>query len=83
MKTITMATLKGMTTRQITESLPFTVTSDKAPIFTAGKDNEIIVLSDLHIRVQQQLKAQERKARVGMPPPEKVLAEELLKETSG
>ena len=48
--------------------LPFTVTIDGEPMYILEAIGNVIPLTDLHPAVRKQLRAQEGKARLGMPP---------------
>jgi len=67
MKTIKWGNFKALRADVAKEMLPLTVTVDGEPMFVVGNIDNIIVLDDLHIRVKNTLKAQEKRARMGMP----------------
>ena len=82
MKTIGMADFRRMNTEQLKEVMPLLVTFDGEPwaYFVDAKD--IIVVSDLHIRVRNNLRAQEKRARIGMPQVEKIFYKPVETETA-
>jgi len=57
---------------------PVIVTFDGDPVGIFCDPAKIIVIEDLHPRVQIQLRALEKKARSGMPRTEKVVAAEVI-----
>jgi len=72
MKTITWSELMRQGAGKIAKSLPVEVTVDGDPKFIINKVGDVIVISDLHIRVRNMLRALEKRARAGMPQPEKI-----------
>ena len=57
--------------------LPLEVLYDGELAFVLCNVEDVIVVSDLHIRVRNMLKALEKKARGGMPKAEKITAEKV------
>ena len=61
-----------MNKQEIIEAMPCTILSDGEPIAVLSKAEDVIVISDLHIRVRNQLRAREAVVRRGMPKPIKL-----------
>jgi len=59
--------MKRLKASEALELVPFDVTSDGQRLFTVCNEEDVIVVKDLHIRVRNALRAQEKKARAGMP----------------
>ncbi len=70
MYTVSINNFKKMSRKDVLEKLPLTITYDNEPLVTVDLPENIITISDLHPRVRIMLKAQEGKARMGMPKPE-------------
>lgn len=51
------------------DKLPVEITVDGEPMFVVCNKDDVIVTSDLHIRVRNMLRAMEKRARIGMPKP--------------
>jgi hypothetical protein len=56
----------------LSEVLPLQIVVNCEPIFVLDKVDSVVVLSDLHPRVQHRLRGIELRARSGMPKVEKV-----------
>lgn len=82
MNKLSLTKLRKWKAGNIRRILPAEITVDGEPIFVIGEVDKIITLSDLHVRVQNQLKAREKQARMGMPKPEEVEPAELEEESS-
>ena len=54
---------------------PIMVTVDGEPAFIVCQEEDVILISDLHIRVRNMLRAMEKRARVGMPADVMITAE--------
>ena len=78
MKQITLGDFKRLRKAEIVASLPFELLADGSPIAVIASVAGVIVIEDLHPRVQNQLKAKEKLARSGMPMIERVHADEIL-----
>ena len=63
---------------KIAKFLPAKVTVDGEPRYIICKEEDVIVTSDLHIRVRNMLKAMEKRARAGMPKDIKITAEMMV-----
>lgn len=72
MKQINISTFNRMTVKEVLELAPIELLSDGQPIGYFNKKDDVIVVNDLHPRVQKQFKARERRVRRGMPPTKKV-----------
>ena len=57
---------------RIKSLLPVEILVDGKVEAILSRDEDVIVISDLHPRMRNMLKAMEKKARFGMPRPEKV-----------
>ncbi len=77
MKQINWKALINMGAFKIKKLLPLEVTVDGEPSYIVCNVADVIVVSDLHIRVRNMLKAQEKRARMGMPAVEKVTVEDI------
>ena len=66
---------------RIKDYLPLTVLVESVPTFVLNNNEDVIVVSDLHIRVRNMLRAQEKRARAGMGAPPKITAMELKEPT--
>jgi len=66
--------------KEIRDLIPFELTADGHQLAIVCKPEDVIVVSDLHIRMRNKLKAQEKRARMGMPSPERVSADEVRSE---
>ena len=75
MNQITWSKLTTVGARKIAEKLPMEVTLDGEPMFIISKAEDVIVVSDLHIRVRNMLKAMEKRARIGMHPTVQITTE--------
>jgi hypothetical protein len=69
---VSMTDLKRMSEQRIAENLPMVVTVNGLPRWYLSDIDKVIVINDLHPRVQKQLKAAEFRARKGMPKAEKL-----------
>ena len=65
MYTMTFSRLKQLG-EKVKSYLPATVTIDGVPLFIISAESDVVVISDLHIRVRNMLKAIENRARIGM-----------------
>lgn len=74
MHTMSMSEFRKLDREGIKSILPVLLTFDGAPLCVASSPDGVIVIEDLHPRVRNALKAQEKKARGGLPPPEKLFA---------
>ena len=74
MYTMTFSRLKQLG-EKVKSYLPATVTIDGVPLFVISAESDVIIVSDLHIRVRNMLKAQEKRARIGMQKPTKITTE--------
>ena len=77
MKKISISELRKLSVEEIKEQMPLAITSDKEPFAYVVNLEDVIVVADLHPRVQNMLKMQERRARGGMPPPEVLTKKEI------
>ena len=69
MNIITWSKLKTTPRAEIEAMMPLTVTFDGEPVGIFSKAGDVIVIGDMHPRVQMQLRAREQLARKGMPTP--------------
>ena len=77
MKQISITEFKRLTKVQMLEEMPLELLAEGFPFAIVASLDGVIVIEDLHPRVQNQLKAQEKRARVGMPRVEKFSPERL------
>jgi len=76
MQEISLSEVRKRTVKELKEIMPVIVTADgEAFAYLAGLD-DIIILSDLHPRVANMLKMQEKRARSGMSAPVKLVPKE-------
>ncbi len=68
MREVAFSDFSRMKAAEMPSLMPMIVTVNSIPTFLVDKMENIIVLSDLHPRVQHMLRAIENKARMGMPP---------------
>ncbi len=69
MNALPWSEVKKLSLAKLQELAPVTILGDGTPAFFLDKVESVIVTSDLHPRVRNNLRAQEKRARVGMPPP--------------
>lgn len=74
MNETTLTDIRRLSVAQINDLVPLVLTANGEPVFIIEKLENVIALSDLHINVRHQLRAQEQKARVGLPSPLHVYA---------
>ena len=67
MKTINCSDFRKLKKGELEAIKPVIITFDGLPIGLFCSPDKVIVLEDLHIRVQNMLRAQEKRARIGMP----------------
>lgn len=72
MNIITFSKLVQLGGNKVAKLLPATVTVDGESKFIISKAEDVIVIADHHIRVQNMLKAMDKRARAGMPKPIKI-----------
>ena len=72
MNVLTFSKLTQLGGSKVAKFLPAMVTVDGEPTFVISKAEDVIIVADLNIRVRNMLRARERKARAGMPKPEKI-----------
>jgi len=77
MKEMSLSEFRRLTVQESKDVLPLILTAEGTPFAVIGKIDELIILSDLHIRVQNQLRALEQKVRLSMPAPVKIFADEV------
>jgi len=77
MRVISIGEFKRLRIEEIKAAMPFRLTAGGEPFAFVAAEKDIIVISDLHIRVRNQMKAKEKLARSGMLKEEKVHAEDL------
>jgi len=77
MKKISISELRKLSVEEIKEQIPLAITSDNEPFAYVVNLEDVIVVADLHPRVQNMLKMQEKRARGGMPPPEVLTKKEI------
>jgi len=65
---MTISQFKKATVEELKDKIPIQLISNGEVLATLVNTEEIIVLTDLHPRVRIALKAQEKRARAGMPP---------------
>lgn len=70
--------LRRLSAAELEKLVPVELTINGFPRFVIDTPENIITLSDLHPRVRIQLKALERKARLGMPKVQKVFALDVM-----
>jgi len=68
---------RKLTVQQLKENMPIMVTADGEPLFLVDAPDKVVILSDLHPRVQNMFRAMEKKVRSGMPPPVKTFADQI------
>ena len=78
MKTISFSEFRRLGREGMEAVQPTIITYDGLPIGVFASLEGVIVIADLHPRVQIQLRAQEQKARSGMPKPEKIFAIDIV-----
>lgn len=78
MNIIGHAELRRLTKGEIEDLMPMIVTNDGEPYAVIDKPENVITLSDIHIRVRNMLRAMEKRARGGMPPPVKIALKEIM-----
>ena len=72
MNTITWSNFKPKTRAELEELMPVAVSFDGDIVGIFSKADDVIVVGDMHPRVQIQLRAKEQLVRRGMPNPEKI-----------
>lgn len=81
MNTIAIGELRKMGGERIKKILPVIITFDGEPVAIMATLKGVVVLSDLHPRMQAKMKNMELRARAGMLKPEKVVAADILIES--
>lgn len=77
MKHISISEFRKLSVEEIKVQMPLAITSDKEPVAYVVDLTSVIIISDLHPRVQNTLRMQERRARGGMAKPEIITKEKL------
>jgi len=72
MKKLSLSDWRRLDKDGVIKVLPCLISIEGEDKIVMADPNEIIVLSDLHPNMRRILKAQENKARGGMPPPVKI-----------
>jgi len=80
MNKIALSKLRTFKVGNIKRLLPAVVTVDTEDVFVISNAEDVIVVSDLHPRVRNQLRAQEKKARAGMPKEVKITSYDDLED---
>lgn len=73
MRQIAISEFRKLSAAEIEIMLPLTLLADGKPIAYITRQEDVVVISDLHIRVQNKFRALEKKVRIGMPKPEKIV----------
>ncbi len=73
MNTITGAQFRRLSQEGMMSSLPLIITHNDNPTAVVARPEDVVILSDLHPRMRNMIKAMEKRARMGMPPPERVI----------
>lgn len=75
MNTITFSQLTHLGGSKAEKILPAIVTYDGEPKFIICKEEDVIVIKGMHVRVQNMLRAMYKKAKAGMPKDVKITTE--------
>ena len=70
MKQVYISAFRKMGMKEMMEASPVTLFFEGNPFGYFGRLEDVIIIADLHPRVQKQFKAMEQRVRLGMPPPE-------------
>ena len=80
MKVLPISELRRLSGTEMKDAAPIIVTIEgKEELILAGI-NDVIVINDLHPRLRNRFKAMEKRARIGMPAPIKVIAADVKAE---
>ncbi|MHA2063430.1 MAG: hypothetical protein ACXABY_03515 [Candidatus Thorarchaeota archaeon] len=77
MNTIPLSEMRKLSGEDLEKALPLMVTVNGIERFVLEVKENVIALGDLHPAIRRNLRAQETKARIGMPPSEALTAEDL------
>ena len=69
MNRMSMTDFRRIAVDRLPTSMPVEVLIDGEPTYVVGTPGQILIIGDLHPRVQNMLRALHDRARVGMPPP--------------
>lgn len=72
MKEMSLSTFRRLKATEIKDMLPVTITAEGVPVAQVVNPDDVIVIGDLHPRLQNRFRAMEKKSRIGMPKVEKV-----------
>jgi len=76
MNQVSWSELRRISAANVVPQLPLEVLVDGTPTFVLSGIDDAIVVSDLHVRVKNKLRAMERRARAGMPKPVRIDVED-------
>ena len=77
MNTMSLSEFKRLRSENIEAVLPLSISVDGFPLWIIGRQEDLMSVGDLHIRVRNSFRAQEKRARIGMEPGKQLFADEL------
>ncbi len=77
MNTMSLGEFKRLRVESIEAVLPLGITVEGAPAWVITRQEDVIVVKDLHIRVRNMLRMQEKKARMGMDAGKQIFADDV------
>jgi len=83
MNVISWSELRKLSFAEAEKLLPITLTVEGIPTLAIDKIEDVLVLSDMHPAMQIKLKVLSARARMGMPPPKKVFANDVKEPIEG
>lgn len=77
MKEVSISELRKLSVEEIVSLMPLQITSDRIGFAYVVDLESVIILADLHPRIQNTLRMQEKRARGGMAKPEVITKETI------
>lgn len=72
MRQMSLSDFRKLRVIDMQDMLPVTITAEGVPVAQVVNPDDVIVIGDLHPRLQNRFRAMEKKSRIGMPKAEKV-----------
>jgi len=79
MNEISLSEFKRLGVNQIESIMPTRISVDGTSKYIIAREEDVISVGDLNINVRKQLRAREKRARIGMPKDTKLFADDVPK----